>query len=76
MKRHFTLDVFCCNLRCFVSKPVAIYVLSMWRQIKPKVMSAEKNYKYVVCLFAGGLAGGEADGASGGEGRTKASNPG
>ena len=36
----------------------------------------KKNYKYVVCLFAGGLAGGEADGASGGEGRTKASNPG
>ena len=43
------------NLRCFVfcrdTYFVAIYTLSMWRQIRPKILSVEKNDKYDICIL-------------------------
>ena len=43
------------NLRCFVfcrdTYFVAVYTLSMWRQIRPKILSVEKNDKYDICIL-------------------------
>ena len=41
VQKQFTL--FCCNTYF-----VAIYALSMWRKIRPKILSVEKKDKYDV----------------------------